>query len=98
MSLPARSLSGWHPADVKAAVAKKGWTLAALALANGFHESYLRQALIRPLFEGEQIIAKTIGVAASLIWPQRYRVTQRSDARRWAALQTDLRNAKRRAA
>ena len=65
-------LSGWHPEDVKAAIRKKGETLTALSLRNGFSAAYLRNALRRPLFEGEQIIAAFIGVSPYAIWPDRY--------------------------
>ena len=67
-----RQLSGWHPEDVKAAIRKKGESLASLARKIGFSEAYLRNALIRPLYRGEQIIARFIGVPAHRIWPDRY--------------------------
>lgn len=65
-------LSGWHPEDVKAGIRKKGQTLTSLSVLNGFSPSYLRNALRRPLFDGEQIIAKFLGVAPHVIWPDRY--------------------------
>lgn len=68
----AKPLSGWHSEDVKAAVRKRGETLVSLARRNHFSESYLRSVLIRPLYQGEQIIAKFIGVKPQVIWPDRY--------------------------
>lgn len=50
----------------------KGATLAGLARRHGFSESYLRNALMRPLYRGEQIIARFIGIPAHEIWPDRY--------------------------
>jgi len=65
-------LKGWHPEDVKAAVRKSGQTLTSLSLSHGFSDAYLRNALRRPLYEGEQIIARFLGVDPYLIWPDRY--------------------------
>jgi Ner family transcriptional regulator len=67
-------LSGWHREDVKAAIRKKGQTLTSLSLLNDFSPAYLRNALRRPLFEGEQIIARFLGIAPHVIWPDRYNV------------------------
>lgn len=67
-----RLLSGWHAEDVKAAIRKRGITVTELALKNRLSESYLRNALIRPLYRGEQIIARFLGVPAQSIWPDRY--------------------------
>jgi Ner family transcriptional regulator len=72
MSLRRLPLSGWHPEKVKAEVRMKGLTLTDLARRNGFSDSYLRSTLIRPLYRGEQIIARFLGVPAKEIWPQRY--------------------------
>ncbi len=84
MSPPTRPLSGWHPEDVKAAIRKRGETLSSLSLRNGRCESYLRNALYRPLYDGEQIIARFLKVAAKDIWPDRY-AAGKSDNRRWAS-------------
>ncbi len=50
----------------------RGETLVSLALKNRLSESYLRGTLIRPMYRGEQIIARFIGVAPQVIWPNRY--------------------------
>lgn len=73
MSLRRLPLSGWHPEKVKAAVRMRGVTLSQLARDHGFGESYLRNTLIRPLYRGEQIIARFLRVPAKEIWPQRYK-------------------------
>lgn len=83
MSRKPPSLSGWHPEDVKAAVRKKGVSLSALAEMHGFGPSYLRNTLMRPLFEGEQIIARFLGVAPQEIWPKRYDESGNPDYRHW---------------
>jgi len=69
---PSEPLSGWHSEDVKAAVRKRGHTLVSLARKNRLSDSYLRNTLMRPLYRGEQIIARFVGVPAELIWPERY--------------------------
>jgi len=65
-------LSGWHPADVKAAVQKRGETLTSLAERHNYDASYLRHALTRPLHKGELILAAFLGVKPQTIWPDRY--------------------------
>lgn len=65
-------LSGWHREDVKAAIRKKGQTLTSLSKLNGFSPAYLRNALRRPLYDGEQIIAKFLGIDPHELWPERY--------------------------
>ncbi|WP_159566679.1 helix-turn-helix domain-containing protein [Budvicia diplopodorum] len=61
-----------HPADIIAALRKKGTTLAALSRSAGLSSSTLANALIRPWPKGEWLIAKAIGVHPSEIWPSRY--------------------------
>jgi Ner family transcriptional regulator len=62
----------WHPADVLAALKKRGNSLAALSTAHGYHPTAAGKALKRrwPALEG--LIAEAIGVPASQIWPSRY--------------------------
>jgi Ner family transcriptional regulator len=93
MSRVDRYLSGWHPEDVKAAIRKRGETLSSLSLKNGFGESYLRNVLMRPLYDGEQIIARFLRVAAGEIWPDRYDQDGKSNYRRWAAQRRARRSA-----
>lgn len=69
----ARSKSGWHREDIKAAVRKTGFTLKALALKNGLCESACRMALIssqRPA--GEKAITEHLNINPHAIWPDRY--------------------------
>lgn len=67
------STKNWHRADILAAIKKKGGTLAQLSRDNGLHERTLYNALERHWPKGEQIIAKHIGVAVHIIWPDRYK-------------------------
>ncbi|QTC47552.1 helix-turn-helix domain-containing protein [Pantoea ananatis] len=62
----------WHPADVIAALRKKGTTLAAVSREAGLSSSTLANALARPWAKGEMLISKAIGVPAQTIWPSRY--------------------------
>jgi len=70
---PKKSASAdWHLADIKAALEKAGWTLRRLSLAHGYSEGALKKALHTQYPRAEQIIAATIGVPPSTIWPSRY--------------------------
>jgi len=62
----------WHPADVLAALKKRGHSLAGLSVANGYHPTAAGKALKRPWPALEAIIAAAIGVTAQAIWPSRY--------------------------
>lgn len=63
----------WHPADVKAALAKRGWTLTRVALEHGYgSRTTAAEVLRKPYPVMEAIVAGIIGVAPSRIWPTRY--------------------------
>lgn len=63
----------WHPADVIAALRKKGWSLQQLALHHGYSgRSALSSALAAPYPKAEAIIAMTLGMEPREIWPTRY--------------------------
>jgi Ner family transcriptional regulator len=67
------SQTDWHPADVKAALHKKGITLAGLAEAHGIKgSSNLSATFTRSLPTNEKRIADAIGVHPKVIWPSRY--------------------------
>lgn len=78
MSNPASSAFGqdtgtdWHPADVLAALKKRGRSLAGLSTSNGYHPTAAGKALKRPWPALEAIIAREIGVSPQVIWPSRY--------------------------
>lgn len=65
--------TGWHRADIRAAVAKKGKTLTQLALDNGLEEWACRHALSRRHLPGEKAIADFVGVPVWDLWPGRWR-------------------------
>ncbi|MGA0569624.1 helix-turn-helix domain-containing protein [Variovorax sp. VNK109] len=69
----------WHPADVKAALEKKGLSLRQLALSNGY--SHFQRVLTTHWWAAEQIVAKALGEEAKNIWPSRY-LTSRERAKR----------------
>jgi Ner family transcriptional regulator len=64
--------SDWHPADVLAALKKRGLTLAGLSVANGYHPTAAGKALKRPWPTMEAIIAKELELPPQAIWPSRY--------------------------
>ncbi|WBL70971.1 helix-turn-helix domain-containing protein [Serratia liquefaciens] len=62
----------WHPADIIAALRKKGTTLAAVSRKAGLSSSTLANALSRPWPKGEWLIAETLDIHPAEIWPSRY--------------------------
>lgn len=63
----------WHPADVKAALDKAGWTLRALARHHGLSGSTTFSAtLVRSYPLNERRIAEALGMHPKDIWPSRY--------------------------
>ncbi|TCV99030.1 helix-turn-helix domain-containing protein [Biostraticola tofi] len=62
----------WHPADIIAALRKRGTSLAAVSRAAGLSSSTLANALTRPWPKGEWLIADALEIHASEIWPGRY--------------------------
>jgi Ner family transcriptional regulator len=70
-----RSDLDWHPADVLAALKKRGRTLAGVSIANGYHPTAAGKALKRAWPAMEAIIAREIGVEPRAIWPSRYTET-----------------------
>jgi Ner family transcriptional regulator len=62
----------WHPADVLAALKKRGKTLAGISKANGYHATAAGKALKQPWPAMEAVIAAAIGLAPEEIWPARY--------------------------
>jgi Ner family transcriptional regulator len=62
----------WHPADVLAALKKRGLSLAGLSVAHGYHATAAGKALKRPWPALEALIAAALGLAPAQIWPSRY--------------------------
>lgn len=63
----------WHPADIIAALKKRGTSLADVSRNSGLASSTLTNALNRRWPKGERLIAEALGVAPDKIWPSRYR-------------------------
>ncbi|MGE4545797.1 MAG: transcriptional regulator [Pedobacter sp.] len=62
----------WHPADIKAALAKKGFTFARIAREHGYRSNSPNSVLWTRWRPMERIVADIIGVAPEDIWPSRY--------------------------
>lgn len=63
----------WHPADIKAALHKRGITLQGIAEAHGLAgTSTLSAALVRSYPANEKRIAAALGLHPKVIWPSRY--------------------------
>ncbi|MGO4742841.1 helix-turn-helix domain-containing protein [Serratia quinivorans] len=62
----------WHPADVIAALKKKGTTLAAVSREAGLASSTLGNALARHWPKGERLIGEALNLPPADIWPSRY--------------------------
>jgi Ner family transcriptional regulator len=60
----------WHPADVVAALRKRGTSLRQLAAQNGY--SHIQRVLTSPWLAAEQVVARALGVQPRDIWPSRY--------------------------
>ncbi|MDF7670104.1 helix-turn-helix transcriptional regulator [Orbaceae bacterium ESL0721] len=62
----------WHPADIIAALKKRGTSLAAISRQSGYAPSTLSNALVRPWTRGEILIANALEIKPEQIWPSRY--------------------------
>ncbi|EBJ4738096.1 transcriptional regulator [Salmonella enterica] len=62
----------WHPADIIAALHKRGTSMAAVSREAGLASSTLANALSRPWPKGEWLIARALNVHPAEIWPGRY--------------------------
>jgi Ner family transcriptional regulator len=71
----------WHPADVLAALKKRGLSLAGLSVAHGYHPTAAGKALKKPWPALEALIADAIGIPAAQLWPSRYAPGGRSRSR-----------------
>ncbi|EPL6453823.1 MULTISPECIES: helix-turn-helix domain-containing protein [Providencia] len=69
----------WHPADIIAAIKKKGSSLSEISRSVGLNSSTLNNALSRRWPKGERIIAEFLGVTPAEIWPSRYHDREQKD-------------------
>lgn len=65
--------SDWHPADIKCAMDKKGYSFARIAREYGcIARNSPNSVLRKPWSHMEKIVAGIIGVRPADIWPSRY--------------------------
>lgn len=62
----------WHPADIVAALHKRGLTLRKLAEQHGVSPKAVIRALRERCVPSERRIAEAVGVHPMTIWPSRY--------------------------
>jgi Ner family transcriptional regulator len=67
---PTRAQQDWHPADVLAALKKRGVSLRQLARANKY--SHIDRVLTSPWLAAEKLVADALGKKPDEIWPSRY--------------------------
>ena len=60
-----------HPADVVAALRKRGTSLRKIAQANGY--SHIQRVLTSPWLAAEQLVAEALDTTPQTLWPSRYR-------------------------
>lgn len=60
-----------HPADVIAALRKRGTSLRKIAHENGY--SHIQRVLTSPWLAAEQLVAKALDTSPQALWPSRYR-------------------------
>ncbi|MDG3439595.1 helix-turn-helix domain-containing protein [Nitrospirillum amazonense] len=65
---------GWHPADIRAAVEKRGKTLKDVALAAGIHADACRFALRHRHVQGERALSEFLKIPLWELWPDRWSV------------------------
>lgn len=72
-----------HPADIIAALRKRGWSLRRLSVHYGYSPESLKEALRRSYPKAERLIALAIGLRPEHVWPSRYaaRAVRRRRAR-----------------
>lgn len=59
-----------HPADVIAALRKRGTSLRRIAIENGY--SHIQRVLTSPWLAAEQLVAKALDKKPEEVWPSRY--------------------------
>lgn len=67
-----QTIEDWHPADVVAALKKKGTSLAEIERQNGYARTALSMLWTQRWPKAQELVAKAIGVKPSEIWPSRY--------------------------
>lgn len=65
-------LKGWHRADIRAAVEKRGTSLKELAEKRGLHPAACQRAVAARNTPGERAIAELLGAPLWELWPDRW--------------------------
>ncbi len=71
-SPPKSHAQDWHPADIVAALRKRGWSLRRLSVHHGYASGSLKKALCSPWSNAEHLIAEALDMTPDQIWPTRY--------------------------
>ncbi len=71
-----------HPADIKAALAKKGYTFARIAREHGYAPNSPNAVLNRSWPAVEEIVGRILRKSPRSIWPSRYQGRKLVTARR----------------
>jgi Ner family transcriptional regulator len=69
---PKSRKADWHPADVLAALKKRGKSLSGVSQSHGYHATAAGKALKKPWPALEALIAAELGLMPEDIWPSRY--------------------------
>lgn len=67
-----QSTQAWHPADIKAALEKAGYSFVRIAAEHGYSPNAPSKVLFRPWSQVQEIIGEILGVSPAKIWPDRY--------------------------
>lgn len=62
----------WHPADIRAALQKRGWSFVSVDIAHALPRGTASKATVYPHIRGEEAIAQVLGLHPRLVWPSRY--------------------------
>jgi Ner family transcriptional regulator len=90
------SKANWHPADIGAALKKRGWSYRRLSVHHGYSPTVFAAVVQRPWPKGERLIADAIGVPPAEIWPERYAArAEKAAARQRAALDLKARRSRK---
>lgn len=71
---PSKKGQDWHPADVKCALEKSGWSLRRLSRHHGYSDHFLSLVFQLPYttVKAEKCVAEAIGRTPEEIWPSRF--------------------------
>ena len=68
----APSIDDTAPEEIRYLLARAGFTFADVDRMHGLHPGTARNSARKPYANGEQAIARTLGIPARLLWPSRY--------------------------